>query len=94
MLHEIHYPERKPMTQPTCLRCGAKGEGHTFPLTPRTRGARFGDICSSCDDSNPWNQPTMICVDCDMDLTVDTAYGNHKYGDPRCEDCHQEFEEA
>lgn len=77
--------------QPTCLRCGAQGPGREFPLTPRTQGARFGDICAPCDDTNPWNQPTLECVDCELELTTATAYGNRKYGDPRCEDCHQEF---
>lgn len=77
--------------QPTCLRCGAQGPGREFPLTPRTQGARFGDICAPCDDTNPWNQPTLECVDCELELTTETAYGNRKYGDPRCEDCHQEF---
>lgn len=79
--------------QPYCLRCAGTGEGHTFPLTPRTQGARFGDICSNCDDTNPWNQPTLECVDCELQLTTTTAYGNRKYGDPRCEDCHQAFDD-
>ena len=75
------------MPAPTCVRCGQTGHGIQFPLFPITKGASFGDLCVTCDTNNPWNRPNLACVDCEMELTKETAYGNRKYGDPQCEDC-------
>ena len=73
----------------TCLRCGAHGPDIEFPLFP-TAGAKFGEVCVECDEANPWSNRPFVCVDCDTDLDDDTAYGNRKYGEPRCEDCHDD----
>lgn len=75
-------------TQPLCLKCLASGEGVLFPLFPKTQ-ASFGQICADCDDTSPWLATPLACVDCDAELTEATAYGNKKWGDPQCEDCHE-----
>lgn len=75
---------------PTCLACMKTGEGVQFPLTPKS-GASFGTICAECDSKSAWSQKPIVCVDCDEEITNDTAWGNRAYGDPRCEDCHLEY---
>lgn len=73
-----------------CLRCHDTGPDVSFPVFPMT-GAPFGSICQKCDETSPWAERPLVCVDCDIELTDDEAYGNRKYGDPRCEDCHTDF---
>lgn len=73
-----------------CLRCHDTGPDVPFPVFPMT-GAPFGSICQRCDEQSPWAERPLVCVDCDIELTDDEAYGNRKYGDPRCEDCHTDF---
>jgi hypothetical protein len=80
------------MSQPVCMTCGKSGEGVEFPLTPKTAN-KFGEICAVCDESSPWLASPLVCVDCDEELTTDTAWGNPKYGEPRCEGCHDDHEE-
>lgn len=74
----------------TCLSCMKTGTGIHFPLTPKS-GASFGTICTTCDSKSAWSKKTLACVDCELELTDDTAWGNRAYGDPRCEDCHIEY---
>jgi hypothetical protein len=71
-----------------CLTCGDTGPDIEFPIFPLT-GAPFGSICVRCDTESPWLASPLACVDCDSELTEATAYGNRKYGEPRCEDCHE-----
>lgn len=71
----------------TCLSCGAHGDDVQFPLTPKT-GVKFGEVCAKCDENSPWIADPLVCVDCDLELDDDTVFGNRKYGEPRCEDCH------
>lgn len=78
------------ITQPTCLNCMNTGEGVQFPLTPKS-GAKFGTICADCDSASAWRENPLACVDCEEELTDETAWGNRAYGDPRCEDCHKEY---
>lgn len=78
-------------TEPSCLRCGASGTGATFPVFPLT-GVKFGEVCVTCDESSPWLASPLVCVDCETELDNETAYGNRKYGDPRCEDCFVEHQ--
>lgn len=82
--------------QPVCLRCNKSGAGVEFPLFPRT-GVAFGDVCAVCDDNSPWLAVPLVCVECEVALEepgCSVAFGNRKYGEPRCEDCHRELEDA
>jgi hypothetical protein len=75
----------------TCLRCGAHGPDIQFPIFPLS-GAPFGSVCVDCDHQSPWSERPLACVDCEIELDETEAWGNRKYGDPRCEDCHQQNE--
>lgn len=73
--------------EPICLTCLATGPDVSFPVFPIS-GNRFGEICAKCDETSPWGANPLVCVDCEIDLDETTVFGNRKYGDPRCEDCH------
>ena len=79
--------------QPQCLTCLADGPGVEFPLFPRTDN-RFGDICATCDNESPWLRSPLACDDCELELNDTDAWGNRKWGVPRCEVCHLEHERA
>lgn len=38
------------MTTPECDVCHESGAGVQFPMTPKTEGYKFGNICDVCDD--------------------------------------------
>lgn len=79
--------------QPQCLTCGADGEGTLFPLLPKSPN-KFGEVCQQCDDESPWIVRPLVCVDCEEELSIDEAWGNRKYGEPRCQECHYRYEDA
>ncbi len=39
---------RERVQRPVCRECG-KSENTTFPLSPKTAGKSFGEICAECD---------------------------------------------
>ena len=34
---------------PSCTVCNRSGTGVEFPMFPKSKGMKFGDICSECD---------------------------------------------